>query len=113
MSRKIEDVRSSRRGFVKGAVGVAAAVPVATVLRGRDALADHHEMPKLAEDDPQAVALSYKHNAADAEGAGEGQNCAGCQLYTGGDAEWGPCSIFAGKAVSAKGWCATWVKRAG
>ncbi|MEO0575760.1 MAG: high-potential iron-sulfur protein [Pseudomonadota bacterium] len=113
MSKKVKQVQTSRRGFVKGAMGVAAAVPVAAVLRGRDALADHHETPKLSEDDPQAVALSYKHNAADAEAAPEGSVCGNCQLYTGGDAEWGPCSIFPGKAVSAKGWCATWVKRAG
>ncbi len=111
MSKKVTDRTTSRRTFVKGALGVVAAVPVAAVLRGRDAFAN--DLPKLSEDDPQAQALSYKHNAAEAEAAGEGQNCGNCQLYTGGDAEWGPCSIFAGKAVSAKGWCATWVQRAG
>ena len=112
MSKKELDRPTSRRGFVKGALGVVAAVPVAAVLRGRDALAQS-DLPKLSEDDPQAQALSYVHNAAESEKAGEGQICGNCQLYSGGDAEWGPCSIFAGKAVSKKGWCATWVKRAG
>lgn len=112
MSKKEFDVATSRRGFVKGALGVVAAVPLAAVLRGRDAIADNH-LPKLSEDDPQAQALSYVHDASASDKAGEGQNCASCQLYTGGDAEWGPCSIFPGKAVSAKGWCATWVQRAG
>ncbi|MEM7763922.1 MAG: high-potential iron-sulfur protein [Pseudomonadota bacterium] len=102
---------TSRRGFVKGAMGVVAAVPVAAVLRGRDALAEG-DLPKVTEDDPQAVALGYKHSAADTA-APEGQNCANCQLYSGGDAEWGPCAIFPGKAVSAKGWCVTWAQRAG
>ena len=111
MSKKQMDRPTSRRGFVKGALGVVAAVPVAAVLRGRDALAQ--DLPKLTEDDPQAQALSYVHDASKSETAGEGQNCSSCQLYTGGDAEWGPCSIFPGKAVSAKGWCATWVQRAG
>lgn len=104
---------TSRRGFVKGAMGVVAAVPVAAVLRGREALADHHEMPKLSEDDAQAKALKYVHDVATSDAAPEGQNCANCQLYSGGDAEWGPCAIFPGKAVSAKGWCVTWAKRAG
>ena len=112
MSKKELDHPTSRRGFVKGALGVVAAVPVAAVLRGRDAFADDH-LPKLSEDDPQAQALNYVHNAAESEKAGEGQKCANCQLYSGGDAEWGPCSIFPGKAVSKNGWCATWVKRAG
>ncbi|MFK8053873.1 MAG: high-potential iron-sulfur protein [Woeseiaceae bacterium] len=104
---------TSRRGFVKGAMGVVAAVPVAAVLRGKAAFADHHEeVVKVSEDDPQAVALGYKHDAAKAEGAPEGRNCANCQLYSGGDKEWGPCAIFPGKAVNAKGWCLTWAARA-
>ena len=108
-----KDLKSmtDRRDFVKGALGAIAAVPVAALAPGRRAYAE--ELPKLEESDPQAAALSYKHNAADAPNAGEGQNCASCQLYAGGDAAWGPCSIFPGKAVSAKGWCATWVQRAG
>ena len=112
MSHDKNSSRTSRRGFVKGALGVVAAVPLANVLRGRDAIAQS-DLPKLSEDDPQAAALGYKHNAADAANAGEGQNCSNCQLYNGGDADWGPCSIFPGKAVSAEGWCATWVQRAG
>ncbi|MEM7612994.1 MAG: high-potential iron-sulfur protein [Pseudomonadota bacterium] len=111
MSSDKMSTQTSRRGFVKGAMGVVAAVPVAAVLRGRDVGAN--DMPKLSEDDPQAVALSYKHKAADSPAAVEGQNCANCQLFTNADAEWGPCSIFPGKAVSAKGWCVTWVQRAG
>ena len=103
--------KTSRRGFVKGAVGLVAAVPAAALLSGRRAYAE--EMPKLTEDDAQAVALNYKHNAAEAPNAGEGQQCSTCQLFAGGDAEWGPCSLFHGKDVSSKGWCATWVQKAG
>ena len=42
-----------------------------------------------------------------------GQDCAGCSLYQGtaGSAE-GPCQIFAGKIVAAKGWCSAYVKKA-
>ena len=44
--------------------------------------------------------------------AGATQFCDNCQLYQGGD-EWGPCSIFPGKAVAAKGWCNAWVPKQG
>ena len=111
MSKKEFDVATSRRGFVKGALGVVAAVPLAAVLRGRDAIAQ--DLPKVSEDDDMAKNLNYVHDASKSEMAGEGQKCANCQLFTGGDAEWGPCSLFPGKAVSAKGWCMTWVQKAG
>ena len=101
----------SRRGFVKGAAGVVAAVPVAAIFASRSAVAS--ELPHVSEDDAQAVALGYKHDASASEGAGKGQICSGCQLWTGGDAEWGPCAIFPGKAVSAEGWCKSWVAKAG
>ncbi len=66
------------------------------------------EMPKVDLEDPTAKALAYVHNSPDAN-----QLCQGCQLYTdAASAEWGPCAIFPGKLVSAKGWCKSWVKRA-
>lgn len=75
--------------------------------------------PMLSETDAQAVALGY---AADTNKVDQkkfpkhaaSQLCSGCQLYTGkaGDAS-GPCGIFPGKQVSAKGWCSAWVKKAG
>ena len=102
---------TTRRGFVQGAMGVVAAVPVAALVSSRRAMAE--DMPKVAEDDAQAVALNYVHDAGESDKAPEGQNCANCQLYSGGDKEWGPCAIFAGKAVSAKGWCSAWAQRVG
>jgi hypothetical protein len=79
------------------------------------------ETPKLDENDPAAKGLGYAHDATKVDVAkfpkragpdGANQFCHSCQLYTGkaGD-EWGPCSIFAGKLVSANGWCNTWVKK--
>ena len=67
------------------------------------------DMPKVDLEDPTAKALAYVHDSADAN-----QLCQGCQLYTdAASAEWGPCAIFPGKLVSARGWCKSWVKRAG
>ncbi len=74
--------------------------------------------PMVAETDATAKALAYvadttkvdekkftKHAAA--------QQCSNCTLYQGkaGEAS-GPCPIFAGKQVAAKGWCNSYVKKA-
>jgi len=73
--------------------------------------------PMLSEKDGQAVALAYaadstkvdakkypKHTAA--------QLCSNCALYSGkvGEAS-GPCGIFPGKQVAAKGWCSAYAKK--
>ncbi|HUH40436.1 MAG TPA: high-potential iron-sulfur protein, partial [Castellaniella sp.] len=37
---------------------------------------------------------------------------ANCQLFQGKAGEdWGPCPIFGGKQVSAKGWCSAYTKK--
>ena len=107
----------TRRQVLRTGASAAVAVPLAAI-GFRTAGAETVELPKLTGDDPAAQALGYVSDAASiADGAEAtyqaGSNCANCQLYTGGDAEWGPCSIFPGKLVSAKGWCRTWVKKAG
>ncbi|MCL4110456.1 UNVERIFIED_CONTAM: hypothetical protein GTU68_022338 [Idotea baltica] len=50
-------------------------------------------------------AAKYDKHAAD-------QNCAGCTLYASTSDAAGTCSIFAGKQVSAAGWCSAYVKKA-
>jgi hypothetical protein len=77
-------MKSSRRMFILQSAGVATALGLS-----RAALAD---TPALAESDPTAQALGYKSDAT-------------------GDAS-GPCPIYAGKAVSAKGWCSSYAKKA-
>lgn len=75
---------------------------------------------KVSESDPQAASLGYKDNAANVDKAKfpkyqPGQQCAGCQFYqaAGGSSDTGPCAVFGGKLVSAKGWCSAYVKKAG
>ena len=72
---------------------------------------------KLDEKDPQAVALGYVADAIKADTKkfpkyAAGQNCANCALYQGkaGDTS-GACPLFAGRQVTAKGWCSAWVKK--
>lgn len=111
------DKNLSRRRFLKLGVSTAAAVPLASLLSARLALAAEGE--KLDESDPSAQALGYKHdgNAVDTAkypgkaGDGAGNTCANCQLYGGGD--WGACAIFPGKQVKAEGWCSAWVAKQG
>lgn len=99
---------SSRRRFMRNALAGAAAIPVASLVFNRNAMA---EANRVSEDDPIAQALNYKHDVADVthEAYQEGQICANCALYvdTGGD--WGPCSAFANREVAAQGWCTAWV----
>ena len=75
--------------------------------------------PKLDENDPQAMALGYKQDAAKVDAAkypkhGKADTCAGCQLFQGKPKEaMGPCPIFAGKQVAAAGWCSAWARKVG
>lgn len=71
----------------------------------------------LSETDPTAVALGYKADASKVDvkkypAYARGQKCANCKLYAGKATDpMAPCSIFAGKLVNGKGWCAAWVKK--
>lgn len=76
------------------------------------------EPARLDEAEPIAVALGYKHVAAQVDVKKfpayiAGHDCAGCQLFQAAAGEqWAPCGVVAGKLVNADGWCAAWVKKA-
>lgn len=95
----------SRRDFLRKAGAGAAALATAGMLAPKISLAAGH-LPKLDPGDPTAKALEYTHASAK-----EGQWCNNCQLWQGGDKDWGGCAIFPGKEVAAKGWCKSWVKK--
>jgi hypothetical protein len=75
-------------------------------------------LPRLDEKDPQAAALGYAADTTKVDAKKfakhtKDQKCSNCQVYTGKPNEpAGPCPIFAGKAVTANGWCSAWVKKA-
>lgn len=96
MSEKKADL--SRRSVLKGiaVMPLAAAMGYHTLARAED----------LSVDDPLAQSMGYV-----TESATEGQSCANCQLYQGGDAPKGACLIFAGKEVVSTGWCKSWTKK--
>jgi len=96
----------TRRRLLTGLV----TVPVAPLM-----LMPAFASERLSEEDPQARALNYRHDATkvDHPDYQEGRTCANCQLYTDAEAEaWGPCSAFPGRKVAAGGWCSAWVPRA-
>ena len=100
-------MNKTRRSFLYALGTGVIAIPLSTLTREGSALAA--TAPKLELEDPTAKVLEYVHESPDAT-----KLCVGCQLYTGAaGAEWGPCAIFPGKLVNAKGWCKSWVVKAG
>jgi len=104
----------SRRHFLRGLAVAAGAVPLARI-----AGAGAAELPKLPESDPTAKALGYVENGAALTPQKEasfkaGSSCANCLQYVAAEAKggYGPCKIFPGKSVAAKGWCRAWVATA-
>ena len=71
------------------------------------------------ENDPQAIALSYKNdgtrvNVNKYPTYAASQRCGTCALFLGkaGDSS-GKCPLFAGRQVSAFGWCAAYARKGG
>lgn len=102
----------ARRRFLKIAVVGAAVAPLAAALLPRLARADD---PHLSPDDPTAKALGYTEDAATAKSNGAfkpGSNCSACQFFQGHqEMPYAACTLFPGKVVSSKGWCASFTKK--
>ncbi len=88
----------------------------AALLVGSEARAD---LPMVDEKDPTAVSLGYvpdttKANQAKYPNHTPAQMCNNCALYQGKNGVAtgaGPCPLYAGKQVSAKGWCSAYAKK--
>ena len=80
--------------------------PLAAALIARDATAAE----PVGESDPKAVALKYRKDATKSPDRKDPTAfCDNCNLYTGKpDDAAGPCELFDGRLVAAKGWCASW-----
>ena len=100
---------TNRRRFVKLTVSGLAATPFASALFSGSAEA----VDMVSESDPVAVALKYKMDATKATDRKDAKAlCSNCNFYTGKPADAnGPCTVFGGKLVTAKGWCTSWVKK--
>jgi High potential iron-sulfur protein len=100
---------TNRRRFIKLTVAGVAAVPVAKALFGGTATA----VETVSEASPQAQALGYKMDAKKAANRKDPKAfCDNCNFYSGkAGAPNGPCQLFTGNLVSAKGWCTGWIKK--
>ena len=76
-------------------------------------------LPKLALEDPIALALGYQEDANLVDTAkfpkraspeGRTQFCDNCVLYAAQEAGFGTCTAIPGKLVAGKGWCNAWAK---
>jgi len=99
-----------RRRFI---TTLTAAALIGAVVPRKPAAAD---LPHLAETDPTAAALGYHEDAAKTDATKfpahtATQQCANCNFFQGGG-EYGPCQLFPGKAVNAKGWCSAYAAKA-
>ena len=99
-----EQDTESRRRFLKVAAGTTAA---AVVMGGLPRFARAADLPPVTEADPTAKALGYVEDASKTTNAKRkaGDDCSNCQFYSGGATGRGPCQLFPGKSVNAKGWC--------
>ena len=75
------------------------------------------DLPHLDASDPNAKALGYRDDAKSVDAKAfpvykPGSLCSNCLQFQGAAGQpYGPCSIFAGKAVNANGWCQVYVKK--
>lgn len=103
-------MKSSRRTFLISSLGGACALALS-----RQSFAD---APKVQESDPTAQALGYKADATHVDKAkypkyAAGQDCSNCTFFQGKPTDaFGPCPMFGGKQVAAKGWCSAYNKKA-
>lgn len=111
-SSKHERRDRSRRSFIALA-GVAGAAVLAGIRPAVGLAQGSAALPHLAESDPTAKALGYSEDAGKVDKTKfpafkPGAHCATCNFYQGKASDaYGPCQIFPGKSVSAKGWCAS------
>lgn len=110
-----EKAGPTRRQFMESGARLALIIPLASIPSARVWSA---ELPIVAETDPVAGALGYKHDAskvdiakypkrAGAEGAT--QFCHNCLQFAATGDGWGTCTILPGKRVASEGWCNVWV----
>jgi len=111
-SSKSDRPGRSRRSFLALA-GVTSAAVLAGVRPTRGFAQGGAAAPHLSESDPTGKALGYIEDASKVDKTKfpaykAGAHCATCNFFQGKPSDaYGPCQIFPGKAVSAKGWCAS------
>jgi hypothetical protein len=100
---------ASRRLLLKNLAAAAASLSILRSVKSGAA-----ELPHLDVKDPKAVAVGYVEDAKQVDTKKyptymKGSRCDNCLLLQGASgAAYRPCNLFAGKLVSATGWCSGW-----
>lgn len=119
----------SRRDFLKTLGSAVALAPLASLLGVRGlwpAAAEAADAPAeglaaCSDAHPVASALGYKADIKNIDYKkypqrkkpdAKNQFCNTCALYTAANPSWGKCSMMADCSVAAKGWCASYSKKA-
>jgi High potential iron-sulfur protein len=115
--RDIEKLKLMNRGRRDFFAKAGCVLGIAAAAEALPRIAHADDFPHLAVDDPTAQALNYTEDTAKIDKAKAttyvaGAGCVNCNFYHGGSTGFGPCDLFPGKAVSAKGWCAGFAKKA-
>ena len=110
MSSKDPVINLHRRQFF-ATVGAAAGSVALGALACQSASAG--DLPAMKETDSLAISMNYKEDTTKVDGKKfpnhkADQTCANCSFYQSTGSATGPCQIFAGKSVTAKGWCQVW-----
>lgn len=104
----------SRRHFLKMAAGTAAVAAVAgSTVFARSAQAAQLK-PLSQQNSPLAKSLDYTDDASTNKNPKRkpGDDCANCMFYQGKPgSKRGPCQIFPGFSVDARGWCASHARK--
>jgi hypothetical protein len=71
---------------------------------------------RLAESDPQAVALGYREDSRNVDAKkfprhAPTQNCTNCTIWISKGAEGGNCHLYGSRLLSGTGWCSQWVAK--
>jgi hypothetical protein len=104
-----QNTNQGRRHFLSVAGTAAGALALAGALPRR---AHADDLPHQTLDDPTAKALNYTEDASKAAPPHQpGQACSNCNFFHGGATGYGPCDLFPGKSVNAKGWCSGYAKK--
>ncbi|OOG63481.1 High potential iron-sulfur protein [Rhodanobacter sp. B04] len=100
---------ASRRQFLKMTVAMSATAALASFA----GFAHAADLMHVTDSDPTAKALGYVEDASATKNSlyKAGSTCANCQFYTGAAGGYGPCQLFPGKAVNAKGWCSSYTPK--
>ncbi|KAB2875947.1 MAG: high-potential iron-sulfur protein [Burkholderiaceae bacterium] len=96
---------STRRGFLALVGSAGPVIWLASLPRSAQAAPLPHLTVAAS---PTAAALKYTEDASKAGAPHKpGQDCSNCQHYQGKAGQaYGPCALFPGFDVNAKGWCA-------